>query len=239
MAPKLTANLPSNLDQFATTTNLKAQSIALFVCTLSISFTVIVPLIKYAFHKNLAACTLICWLLLGNLFTVINAIIWHNDDFASWYDGVGLCDLEAKLYYPIFVGIPAAILGLTRNLARCMNVDSFSITTTKQDRLHRFFIDCTTLYLVPVLQIGLHYITQINRYYITAVGGCAPSFDQSWPTIVIFFMWQEIFPLAACYYCGTSILHATSSFSHLQHHSTRHHPSFQISIHHVCDLGFW
>lgn len=197
--------MSSYLDPFASSTNLKAQAIALPIfAALSIGI-IITPFIWHYRNKNIAACTLIAWLILSNVFTFVNAIIWPDENFSTWWDGPGLCDVEAKLTWPMFTGVPAALACITRNLARVLRIHSSGLSTTKRQRRRILFVDCLILFLVPFLQLVLHYCIQTNRYFIIAVGGCAPSFDESWPTIVIMYIWPQIFALVADYYCSRSI----------------------------------
>lgn len=192
----------SSLLAFATSPNLQAQAITLpLFSSISIAL-IIIPFVWHYRNKNLPACTLFAWLILSNLFTFVNAIIWPNEDYASWWDGAGLCDIEAKLYWPIFTGIPCAVCCILRNLAKVLRIDRATMNTTKKQRRCMLIVDCLICFLVPFLQIVLHYCIQPNRYIIEAVGGCAASFDQSWPTIAIMYVWPVIFALAGCYYCG-------------------------------------
>jgi len=171
------------------------------------SFAIILLIVPFIWHwrlKNIGACSLIFYISLANFFTFINAIIWPTEDFDSWWDGAGLCDIEAKLKWPYVTGLACATLCITRSLANVLDVDRAELSPTRSSKRRKVAIDLAICFTVPVLQIALHYIIQVNRYYITAIGGCAPSYDNSWPTIVIMFMWPLIFCLVNCYYAGTS-----------------------------------
>ncbi len=164
----------------------------------------IVPFIWHYRNKNVGACSLIIYITLNNLFTFINAIIWPNEDYDNWWKGYGLCDIEAKLQYPLTTGIACATLCITRNLANVLDVDRAVLAETKATRRNKMIIDFTICFGVPILQIGLHYIVQPNRYVITAIAGFLASFDNSWPTIVLMFIWPLIFSITNCYYASMS-----------------------------------
>jgi hypothetical protein len=104
----------------------------------------------------------------------------------------------------LVTGLACSTLCITRNLANVLDVDRAEVLPTRASKRRKVAIDLAICFTIPVLQIALHYIIQVNRYYIVTISGCAPSFDNSWPTIVIMFMWPPIFCLVNCYYAGTS-----------------------------------
>lgn len=196
------SNSSSYLQPFATTTNLEAQAIALPIFSSLGIAIIIIPFVWHYRNKNLAACTLFAYLIVSNLFTCINAIIWPNEDYASWWDGTGLCDIQAKIAWPILTGIPCSVCCMLRNLAKVLRIDRANLNTTKKQRRRMLLVDCLICFLVPFLQLALHYCIQPNRYILEAIGGCTPSFDESWPTIVLMYIPPQISALAACYYSG-------------------------------------
>ncbi len=172
------------------------------------SLAIILLIVPFLWHwrlENVGACSLIFFISLGNFFTFINVIIWPTEDFDSWWNGAGLCDIEAKLKWPYVTGLACATLCITRNLANVLDVDRAEISPTRASKKRKVAVDLAICFTVPVLQIALHYIIQPNRYYITTIGGCEPSYDNSWPTIVIMFMWPLIFCLITCYYASTYV----------------------------------
>jgi hypothetical protein len=181
-----------------------AQAVLLPIFASLAIVLLIVPFIWHWRLRNIGACSLIFYISLANFFTFINVIIWPTENFDSWWNGVGLCDIEVKLKWPLVTGLACTTLCITRNLANVLDVDRAEVVPTRASKRRKVFIDLAICYTVPVLQIALHYIIQVNRYYIVAISGCKPSYDNSWPTIVIMFMWPLIFCLINCYYAGTS-----------------------------------
>lgn len=194
--------MSSYLTPFASSTNLKAHAITLPIFSALTNALIIAPFTWHFRNRNLGACALIVCLFTLNIFTFVNAIIWPNEDFASWWNGHGLCDLEAKLLWPLYTGIPCSIICITRSLASVLRVDQANLRTTQRQRRRKLCIDCMICFFVPFLQLILHGVIQPNRYFIVAIGGCAPSFDESWPTIIIMYMWPEVFAITLCCYCG-------------------------------------
>ncbi|KAI9805152.1 MAG: hypothetical protein M1825_000986 [Sarcosagium campestre] len=152
-------------------------------------------------NRNVAACSLIVWIILANIFVFINAIIWPTDDVAHWWSGVGLCDVEVKLAWAISVGACGSLTCIMRNLAKVMDVDRLSMVPSKAQRRRQMIVDVLWCYACPVYIIAVDYVCQAGRYYIFTISGCTPAVDNSWVTIVLIFIWAPILCLAGSYYC--------------------------------------
>jgi pheromone a factor receptor len=164
------------------------------------------PLIWHCKNRNLAASSLVFWIILLNLFNVVNAIIWPTDNVEAWWNGVGLCDVEAKLYVGAWVALTGAIASIMRSLARIMDTDNQVLIPSKGQRRRQLALDLLLCVGAPVLVMALHYITQFNRYYVFAIAGCVPGFDNSWPTTLLVFMWPPILTLLASFYAGMCLV---------------------------------
>ncbi|KAI9746626.1 MAG: a-factor receptor [Claussenomyces sp. TS43310] len=183
-----------------TASHTSAGTIALSVFACLAFLLLIVPFIWHYRNRNVGACTLIFYLNLQNMFTCINAIIWPNENYDSWWIGTGLCDIEVKLQQPLVTGVVCSVACIFRNLANALDTDHAHISLTSASKRRKAFIDIAICCGLPILQIVLHYIIQVNRYYIGAIGGCAASYDNSWPTIVIMYIWPVVLSLMSCYY---------------------------------------
>jgi pheromone a factor receptor len=177
-----------------------SMAIALIVFSASALVILVVPALWHWKVRNVGACSLIFHLTLGNLCTFINAIIWPNENYASWWNGVGLCDIENNIKWPYITGVTCATACITRNLAVVLDVDRSELNTTIARKHRKMLLELAFCFAIPVLQIPLHYVVQDNRYFIQAIGGCGPVFDQSWPSIVIMYIWPLLFSLLNCYY---------------------------------------
>jgi pheromone a factor receptor len=138
-----------------------------------------------------------------NLFNVVNALIWPNDDIDSWWSGVGLCDLEVKIMIASYVAVPGNLLCIFRNLASVLDTRRATLVPSKQQRWRNHFIDILFCIVVPVMAMITHIIYQKSRYVLWGISGCVNSFDESWVSFVLSFMWPPIICFIAGYYCGT------------------------------------
>lgn len=181
-----------------------AQAIAIPIFGTIALLLLIAPFVVQARGGNIGQCAQFFWISLCNFFTVTNAIIWPNFNWMDWYNGHGYCDIQAKLFFPTFTGVACATVCITRRLALAVDPNKMQISETRRQRVQAATEDLLICFLFPVLQIALHYVVQYGRYYITAIGGCLASYDNSWPTILIMYIWPLIFSLINCYYSGQS-----------------------------------
>ncbi|RFU24072.1 hypothetical protein B7463_g12266, partial [Scytalidium lignicola] len=151
-------------------------------------------------RKNIATCLLVTCIVVQNFFDLINAALWPTDDFSKWWNGAGLCDVEGKLRSPITTAIASCLACVSRNLAKAVDTDNANLLETPAMRHRRIAIDLFICLGIPVLQLGLYYIVQVDRYIIVTITGCANSVDNSWPSIVIVHMWAPIFAVINAYY---------------------------------------
>src|SRR5947208_9582469 len=103
--------------------------------------SLLAPFAWHVKHRNVAACSLIFWLFLINLMNFVNALIWPTDDVSRWWSGHGLCDVEAKLRWPAFVGTAGSSACIVRRLAIVMDVDRATVVTTRAQRRRNLIID--------------------------------------------------------------------------------------------------
>ncbi|KAI9768481.1 MAG: a-factor receptor [Geoglossum simile] len=130
----------------------------------------------------------------------MNSLIWPTSDVSQWWDGAILCDIQAKLFWASYAGDSGAVAAIMRNLARVMDVDRGALVPTKFQRKREILIELSYCYAYPIFHIATHYIVQSNRYYIFQIVGCTASWDWSWPTIVLIYIWPSIFCLIGSYY---------------------------------------
>ena len=161
-------------------------------------------------NRNLSASLLVFWIILGNLFILINSLLWPTDDLANWWHGQIWCDIQVKLTNAGSLAILGAIGSTMRNLAIALDTDKIVVSVSPAQRRRNRIIDGLLNFGLPFYMISVHYIVQPNRYYIFAISGCAPSVDSSWPTIVLIFMWPPIVCLLDAYYAGTYLIFACS-----------------------------
>lgn len=168
-----------------------------------LSLVLAVP--PFAWHlknRNVAACSLIFWVTLANVFVFINAMLWPTDDVQNWWNGVGLCDVEVKLTWAFSVGACGSLACIMRNLAGVLNVDRGAVMSTQAQRRRQALVDLVWCYACPIYIMAVDYVVQAGRYYIFTIAGCTPAVDNSWATVFLIFIWAPIFSVVGSYYCG-------------------------------------
>jgi len=158
------------------------------------------PLVWHIRHRNLGAGSLIGWLLILNLMTFTNALIWPNDNLNEWWHGHGLCDVEVRIKVGASNALPGALTCIMRHLAAVLDTENI-IPSMKTKRLSHI-IDLILCFGIPVLSMIALYLVQDLRYYLTGISGCSVSVDNSWPSLITIYLWPLILTLLAAYYAG-------------------------------------
>lgn len=160
------------------------------------------PLVWHIRNRNTAAASLVAWIILHNLFTFINFLIWPTDDFTHRYLGAGLCDIEVKFMIARSVALPAASLCIIRQLANVMNTERTVLAPTKLQRRRGVAMDLIWCLGLPLLMMLFHYIVQPTRYILYGVSGCEPTVWGSWLEILLVCMPPLLLSLANAYYAS-------------------------------------
>lgn len=165
----------------------------------------IAPFIWHIKNRNIPAASLMFWILLQLFFDFINALIWPKDDTANWFQGFVLCDIEVKLLLGATVGLPGALASIMRNLAMALNTDKPILMNSVTQNRRKLFVECFLSFGFPAYIMVIHYVVQPSRYYIYAIAGCVISFDDSWPTVILVWIWPSILSILGVYYSGKAI----------------------------------
>ncbi|KAF8443509.1 pheromone A receptor-domain-containing protein [Terfezia claveryi] len=139
------------------------------------------------------------WIGMFNTISFLNAFIWSGDIFKAW-DGKVFCDIEIKFIIAAMTGEMGSIAACARNLANIMR-DDLPVVKTRAEKRRQLIIDLLFCFGVPVWMMSIHYVIQPGRYWLIEVIGCTPTVDNSWPSIVLVFIWPPISALAATYFC--------------------------------------
>ena len=162
----------------------------------------IAPFIWHVKNRNLSAASLVFWIVLTLFFDFINALIWPKDDIANWFKGFILCDMEVKLMLGATVGLPGSLAAIMRNLAIVLDTDKPVVLRSTAQSRRKLIIECFLSFGFPAYMMAIHYVVQPSRYYIYAIAGCVVSFDDSWPTVVLVWIWPTVLTLVGVYYSG-------------------------------------
>lgn len=158
------------------------------------------PFVWHIRNRNLAASSLVFWVIISNLMNFINPLIWPTDDIQHWWHGQILCDIEIKLQMAVNFGVVGSMACIMRNLAKALDPEQTVLSLSKEQRRRQTITNCLFCYGGSIYVMLIHYIVQPNRYYIYAISGCTSSFDNSWPKLVLVFIWPPIICLVDAYY---------------------------------------
>lgn len=167
------------------------------------------PFCWHVRNRNLAASSLVLWVIISNLMNFVNPLIWPTDDILNWWQGEVFCDIEIKFTMAANFGVIGSMACIMRNLAQVLDTNRTVLIPSKARQRRKVIIDCLFCFGGSVYVMAVHYIVQPSRYYIFAISGCTPSFDNSWPKLVIVFIWPPIICLVVIYYsseAGVSLL---------------------------------
>ncbi|KAL5121752.1 hypothetical protein ACEQ8H_000439 [Pleosporales sp. CAS-2024a] len=160
----------------------------------------ILPLVWHFRQGNIAAGSLILWLILINLANSINPLIWPRDNMTEWWDGYVWCDIHARIQVGCVVGTTASAAMIVRKLAKVMDTRNITVSSSRDSRMKEKVLDILWCWIYPLVIILLYYIVQPVRYVIYGITGCLAAFDPSWPSVVVSFMWGPMTILVAAGY---------------------------------------
>lgn len=185
----------------AETYPLSAQAVVIPVLSFFSIILSIPPLVWHSKNHNFPASCLIVWFFIDNIFNIVNAAIWPTDNLDSWWSGVGLCDVEVKLMVASYVGVPGALMCIFRTLAHLLDTDRVTLIPSRGQCRRRLAFEIFFCLVVPAISMITHYVVQKNRFMLYTIAGCINSFDESWVTLVLSFIWPTVICLIAAYYC--------------------------------------
>ncbi|RDW74314.1 uncharacterized protein DSM5745_06976 [Aspergillus mulundensis] len=93
------------------TMSLSTETVVMQTLAVSSIMALTPPLVLHWKNRNFPAAIMMAWFIVLNIFSVANAFIWPTDDFANWWDGAGLCDIEVKMMIASYIAIPGSLPG--------------------------------------------------------------------------------------------------------------------------------
>ena len=160
------------------------------------------PFIFHVRARNVAAGSLVLWILLMNTSDLINALLWPTDNIREWFSGIGLCDVEVKIFVGAQVGQTGALICIMQDLAKVLDTENVTLGRTDIEAKRRRVWELVMCWGMPLLLMICHYVVQSARYAIFGISGCTIIVDNSWPSIVLLQIWPVIFVLVDVYYSG-------------------------------------
>jgi pheromone a factor receptor len=167
----------------------------------------IVPLCVLTRLGEFAATVFVADVILLNIFTLINASVWRNDDIDTWWDGSGYCDLQVFVLIPLECVYGACIFAIMRNLAQRLRLKR-ATELTLTERRRQMMYQALIIFPVPLVQLALTWFMLNNRYVVGTLVGCVGLYNYDWLTAIVLDIPLAIFPLAtvpfACEYHPSS-----------------------------------
>lgn len=165
----------------------------------------VAPLVWHISQRNVAASSLVLWIILVNLPLGINSIIWGHDDVDQWWDGSVWCDINTRIQVGAQVSLGAAVAMILRRLAQVMDTRNMTVAPSRSSTLRRQLVELAWCWGYPVALILFYIPIQSVRYHIWGIEGCNSAYDPVWQALVLNVMWVPITMLVVVYYAGKSI----------------------------------
>ncbi|KAM0214568.1 hypothetical protein ACHAPA_001044 [Fusarium lateritium] len=168
-----------------TTPSLTINLVSRVLLAIIANLACIVPLKNLYRNGEFAAVVFIANIQWANLDTIINALIWRNDDTSKWWSGEGFCDLNP--YYTSFTNalFGTCLLAIMRNLAQQVGLLRANPLTVNERR-RRNLVQALIMFPLPLLQVAWVWPLTTQRYAVATLAGCSWVAWPSWPYMVFF-----------------------------------------------------
>ncbi|CAK7213804.1 a-factor receptor [Sporothrix curviconia] len=136
----------------------------LILCPIAILLTWVPMRILWR-NGEFPACTYVVNLWVLILFVFVNAAIWHNQDFDSWWLGYGWCDMQAYIQYAFVTLYSTSVCAIMQRLSSQVGLTRVTGLSSREKR-RRLLTQSLIIFPVPVLQIVITVFVQGQRYAI-------------------------------------------------------------------------
>lgn len=187
-----------------TTPSLTTNLVCRVLLGLLANIACIVPLKNLYRNGEFAAVVFIANIEWSNLDTIINSLIWRNDDTSKWWNGEGFCDLNA--YYVNFTNalFGTCLLAIMRNLAQQVGLLRANALTVRERR-RRNLVQALIMFPLPIVQVAWVWPLTTQRYAVATLAGCSWIAWPSWPYMVFFVLAPITVALITSGYASESI----------------------------------
>ncbi|KAI0110408.1 GPCR fungal pheromone mating factor [Nemania sp. FL0031] len=135
-------------------------------------------------NGEFAAVVFIVDVAVMNLITILNSLIWHDDNWRTWWGGAGLCDVEVYLSAPLQTIYAAAIFTVMHHLAQQVKLSR--ARRDRQEKTRRHLIQAAIIFPVPFVQLVFTYFDLAQRYMVGTLIGCSAVYDVSLPKNLVY-----------------------------------------------------
>ncbi|KAF4457563.1 pheromone a factor receptor [Fusarium austroafricanum] len=170
-----------------TTLSLTANLVCRVLFGIIANLACIVPLKNLYRNGEFAAVVLIANIEWSNFDTIINALIWRNDDTSKWWNGEGFCDLNAYSTNFNNALFGTCLLAIMRNLAQQVGLLRANALTVRERR-RRNLIQALIIFPLPIIQVAWVWPLTTQRYAVATLAGCSWTAWPSWPYMIFFVL---------------------------------------------------
>ncbi|KJR86408.1 pheromone a factor receptor [Sporothrix schenckii 1099-18] len=170
----------------------------LILCPIAIVLTW-VPLRLLWRNGEFPACVFVINLWLLILFVFVNAAIWHNQDFSSWWLGYGWCDLQSFVQYAFVTVYSTSVCAIMQRLSKQVGLTRVT-GLSPREKHKRLIAQSLIIFPVPFLQIILTIFVQGIRFGIAPASGCTNEYDAAALFLVFYILPPLLYTMVACYY---------------------------------------
>ncbi|KAK8114839.1 a-pheromone receptor PreA [Apiospora kogelbergensis] len=150
-------------------------------------------------NGEFAAVVFVVGVVITNLFTIVNSLLWRNDYWDLWYDGTGWCDLQVWLQGPLQTIYAASIFAIMRHLAQQVGLMRVATLSPKEKR-RRNLIQALIIFPMPLVQLAFTWFDLAQRYIIATLVGCTATYDASWPKMLVYTVPPVLFAMGSVPY---------------------------------------
>ncbi|TDZ74402.1 Pheromone a factor receptor [Colletotrichum trifolii] len=173
------------------------------ICRVALSFLANlicwIPLRNLYRHGELAAVCFVCSVILLNTLTIVNALIWRDDNIDEWWKGYGWCDMHPYLYQPALSVYTSSLAAIMVNLAK--QVDLLRVSPLNARELRRKkWKNAMLIFSLPTVQIAWLYPLADQRYMIATLRGCLWSSPPVWPFLLFFMIPTPVLSFVSGFY---------------------------------------
>jgi pheromone a factor receptor len=162
----------------------------------------IAPLIWHFSQRNVAAGSLVLWIILTNFSLGINPMIWPRDNVEEWWNGVVWCDINVRIQVGAQGGLGASMVMILRRLAKVMDTRNITVVPNRSSRIKGQLVELVWCWGYPLILVLLYIPVQSVRYNIWGIEGCISAYRPTWQSLVLSAMWAPITMTVAVYYAG-------------------------------------
>jgi pheromone a factor receptor len=154
-------------------------------------------------NGEFAGAVICLMLLVLNLITVVNALIWRDDNVQTWWAGQGWCDIMTYTFFAMHSAFNICMFEIMRGLASKVALNRADKPSHSERRRQRI-VSALVIFTVPVIQVILTYFTTFGRYNVSTLIGCVAVYYPNWIYLVFYVLPTPAFAVGAAYMAGKS-----------------------------------